>query len=201
MPTSRFALPLALSAALLAGSCATSRTTADVTRFHLNQPIARSTVALQPADPARMPSLEFSTYAAAVADQLRAAGFTPVSDLAQAELVAVVDYGQTMREGLARSAPFSIGIGGGTFGRHVGVSGGVNVPVGKPRANRIAVNMLVLQLKRRSDNSVIWEGRAIAEAPGSSANAALATAVPKLASALLSDFPGPSGQTIRTTLR
>ena len=151
MPAPRLALPLALGAALLAGACATGRTSADVTRFHLNQPIARASVALQPADPARASGLEFASYAAAVAERLRAAGFTTVDNPSQAELIAIVDYGQTTREGLQRRSPVSIGIGGGTFGRHVGIGGGISLPVGKAKPNRTAINMLALQLKRRSD--------------------------------------------------
>lgn len=193
-------LGFAVAASLLAAACATSdRFAADVTRFHLNQPIARGAVFVTPLNPADAPSLEFRTYSAAVAEQLRAAGFSPVQSGAQAELVAVLDYGQTTREGLAQRSPISIGIGGGTFGRNIGVGLGTTFGLGKGRSNDVAINMLALQLKRRSDQSVVWEGRAISEARAGSANAALGTAIPQLARALLNGYPGPSGRTVRVT--
>lgn len=193
-------LSLAVATALLATACATSdRFAADVTRFHLNQPVARGTIVVQPMNPVDARSLEYRTYSAAVADQLRAAGFTPVSMLTQAELVAVVDYGQTTREGLARRSPVSIGIGGGTFGRNIGVGLGTTFGLGKGKSSDTNVNMLALQLKRRSDSSVVWEGRAISEARAGSANGDLGNAIPQLARALLTGYPGPSGRTVRVT--
>ena len=189
-------IPLVASALLVTG-CADNRFRADVTRFHLNQPVARGAVVVQPANPAQANTLEFQSYAAAVSNKLRQVGFTPVSNLVSAEFVAVVDYGQTTRQGLATRSPVSIGIGGGTFGHNVGIGLGTTFGLGKSRGSDTQVNMLALQLKRRSDNSVIWEGRAIAEASEDSPNAPLAQALPKLADALLSNFPGPSGQTVR----
>jgi hypothetical protein len=186
-------------AALLA-ACASTNQTADVTRFHLGQPVARSTVYLEPVEPAQASSLEFRTYASAVAEELRQLGFTPVQSLAQAELVGVVDVDQTTRESLSRGSGLSVGIGGGTFGRNVGIGGSVNIPVGKRKSNDIAVNMLSFQLKRRSDNSVIWEGRAMTEGRVGSEAGALGTVVPSLADALFRDFPGPSGRTVSVKL-
>jgi hypothetical protein len=98
---------------------------------------------------------------------------------------------------LSRGSGLSVGIGGGTFGRNVGIGGSVNIPVGRSRPNEVAINMLELQLKRRSDNSVVWEGRAVSEARAGTAGAAPGTVVPQLADALLRDFPGTSGQTVR----
>lgn len=193
-------LGFAVAAALMATACATNdRFAADVTRFHLNQPVARGAVFVTPLNPVDAQSLEFRTYSAAVADQLRAIGFTPVQSGAQAEMIAVIDYGQTTRQGLAERSPISIGIGGGTFGRHLGVGLGTTFGVGKGRSNDVAINMLALQLKRRSDQSVVWEGRAISEARAGSANASLGTAIPLLARALLTGYPGPSGRTVRVT--
>ena len=197
---------LYLRAALIAAtafvaSCAgTGAQRADVTRFHLGQPVARSTVFVTSADPADASSLEFRTYASAIAEELRQAGFTPAPSLAQAELTAVVDARQMTRESLSYGNGMSVGIGGGTFGRHTGVAGSVNFPVGQRRPNEVAVSQLGLQLKRRSDNSVLWEGRATTEARAGSQSAALSTVVPALAAALLRDFPGPSGQTVRVKL-
>jgi len=197
--------PLALRAAALAGaallaSCASTNRSADVTRFHLGQPVARSSVYVAPLNAADASSLEFRTYAAAVTDELRQAGFTPAPALAQAEIVATVDVGQTTRESLSRGSGLSIGIGGGTFGRNVGIGGSVNIPVGERRPNQIAVTTLGVQLKRRSDNSVVWEGRALTEGQLGSNAGAPGTVVPALADALFREFPGPSGRTVRVRL-
>lgn len=190
----------AIAATALVAACAGTSRQADVTRFHLGQPVARSTVFVAPANAADASSLEFRTYAGAVTEELRQAGFTPAPSLAQAEITAVVDARQTTREALDRGSGLSIGIGGGTFGRNVGIGGSVNIPVGQRRPNEIAVSMLALQLKRRSDNSVVWEGRAMTEARAGTDAAALSAVVPALADALLRDFPGPSGQTVRVKL-
>jgi hypothetical protein len=70
------------------------------------------------------------------------------------------------------------------------------VPVGNARSNVVLTNMLALQIRRRSENTMIWEGRAIEQAPSGS-QATLTAAVPRLSAALLKEFPGLSGQTVR----
>lgn len=197
-------LPVGLAVALgIAGCATTPRYGADVTRFHLGQPIARGTVFIEPADPAQAQGLEFRQYAAAVAERLRAAGFQPVDRRTGAELVGVLGYAQTTRAGLEQSSPFSIGIGGGGFGggrrSGVGVGGGVSIPLGKRRRNEVNVNLLTLTLRRISDSTTVWEGRAIGEARADTPYAGLGDSVPVLADALMRDFPGPSGQTTRYT--
>ena len=197
--TSLRPLAVMVLAGAVLSACAT-RPEADVTRFHLGQPIARSTIFVTPLDSAAASTLEFRTYASGVAQALRGAGFNPVERGADAELIAVVGAQQTTRESLDRGTGLSIGIGGGTFGRHVGIGGGVTIPVGKRKPNEVAINLLSVQLKRRSDNSVVWEGRAVAEARAGTDGASLSAAVPRLAQALMQEFPGPSGRTVRVTL-
>lgn len=192
----------ALSAVALLAACSTSGggSRADVTRFHLGAPVARSTVFVTPVNAADASSLEFRTYAAVVSEELRQAGFTPAPALDRAEVIAVFGATQTTREALSGGSGLSVGIGAGTFGRNVGLGGSVNIPVGERKPNEVVVSMIELQLKRRSDNSVIWEGRAMTEARSGAPNSALGTVVPALTDALLRDFPGPSGQTVRVKL-
>lgn len=192
---------LVAATALVASCAGPGAQRADVTRFHLGQPVARSTVFVTPANPADAASLEFRTYAAAVTEELRQAGFTPAPSLQQAEITAVLGARQTTREALSGGSGLSVGIGGGTFGRNVGIGGSLNIPVGQRRPNEIVVSMIELQLKRRSENSVMWEGRAMTEARGGTQGSALSAVVPALADALLRDFPGPSGQTVRVKLQ
>lgn len=189
---------LAIASGLLA-AC-TARSEADVTRFHLGQPIARGTVYVAPLDPAAASTLEFRTHAEGVAGALRGAGFVPVERGTAADYIAVISAQQTTREAASGGTGVSIGIGGGSYGGSVGIGGGITIPVGKRRPNEIAVNLLSIQLKRHADNSVIWEARAVAEAKAGSDAASLAVAVPRLAQALMQGFPGPSGRTVRVTL-
>jgi hypothetical protein len=49
---------------------------------------------------------------------------------------------------------------------------------------------------RRSDNLVIWEGRATQSADAKSPAAQPGIAASKLAEALFTDFPGDSGKTV-----
>ena len=191
-----------LAAALLAG-CATETSLdagASVTRFHLGQQIARSQIAVEPADRADAASLEFSQIAAPVERELTRLGWTVVRGNARSEQVAVVRIDQAVREGQRRRSGLSIGVGGGTggWGRSgVGVGVGGTVPIGGARPNQIVLTELGVRIQRRSDATVAWEGRAQTEARGGSPMADPRAAADRLASALFQDFPGESGRTIR----
>jgi len=185
-----------LGSALALAGCAAQPPQARVTRFHLGQPIARGEIVVEPRDPAAEKSLEFTVYARAVADELARVGFRLAPGMAKSELVAVIDVSRGTRAMLDEGSPFSIGIGGGTFGRHVGVGGGVTFPVGKSRTSEIIGTQLAVQIKRRSDGTVIWEGRAVSEARSGTPYADPGAAVQRLATALFRDFPGETGRTI-----
>ena len=120
---------------------------------------------------------------------------------ARSEQVALVRIAQSDRPAPRSRSGFSIGIGGGSFGRRsgVGVGVGATVPVGR-RAGGIVSTELGIRLQRRSDSTVAWEGRAELEARGGSPLADRAAAVDRLAAALFQDFPGESGRTIRNSM-
>lgn len=184
-----------LALAALAG-CAAQIPSAEVTRFHLGQPIATGEVAIEPRDRAQGSGLEFDSYAAAVARELKGRGFSIATSLPRSEFIALIEVDRMSREtGPARS-PFSIGIGGGSFGGGLGVGGGVSFPVGKSVAPEATRTQLFVQLKRRSDGTVIWEGRGQLDARSGTPYAAPAAAVDKIAAAMFKDFPGESGRTI-----
>jgi hypothetical protein len=186
----------AVLAVLALGGCATSVPPTEVTRFHLNQPIAPGSVIVTPRNPASASGLEFQTYAAAVTAELQRLGFATASGMRASELIAVVDVQQGSRQGIAARSPFSVGIGGGTFGGGVGIGGGVSFPIGRPRSNETVVTELFVQLKRRSEGTIVWEGRALTEARAGTPLASTPAAVQKLARALFQGFPGESGRTI-----
>jgi hypothetical protein len=187
---------LALVGVLLLAGCAAQTPPAEVTRFHLGQPIATGEIAVEPRDPTEAKSLEFESYATSIARELRARGFTIAPNLPASELVAVADIQQATRQTGPERSSFSIGLGGGTFGGGVGVGGGVSIPVGKKITPRSTRTDLFVQIKRRSDGTVIWEGRARIEARDGTPFASASAAVDKLAAAMFKDFPGVSGRTI-----
>ncbi|MGL4543827.1 MAG: DUF4136 domain-containing protein, partial [Polymorphobacter sp.] len=154
---------------------------------------------VEPNDPAKASELEFRSYAAAVSSELAAVGFTPVATLLAADYVGILSFGQTF-QAVSSSPPVSVGfgVGGASFGGGgggVGISSGVNVPVGGG-TNVMAVSQLGLQIKRRSEQTVIWEGTAVSQVRGGTPEASLGSAVPGLARALLRDFPGAAGRTV-----
>ncbi|MFZ4688469.1 MAG: DUF4136 domain-containing protein [Polymorphobacter sp.] len=186
----RAALPLAAVLAL-AGCMSNSGT--EVTRFHLGQPIPSDAIALVPGPGADAKSLEFRRYAAIVAADLDRAGLHPAGDDGRSAYVGVLNAQQTVRQGAPKASPFSIGFGGGSGG----FGGGVSVPVGTARTGDVRINLLALQIRRRSDQSMVWEGRAVQEIAADAPASALPAALPELSRALLSGFPGPNGQTVK----
>ena len=178
---------------LALGGCATGPTT-QVTRFHLNQPIAPGQITVEPMMAADRGSPEFRTYADIVGAQLARAGFTEAAGLSKSEQVAVIQVDRAFFDGPPRSA-FSIGIGGGSFGYHGGAGGSVGTTfAGKPTQN--VSTRLIVQIKRRSDGTTIWEGRAETSARFGTPESQPDAAVQHLAAAMFQGFPGVSGRTI-----
>ena len=90
----------------------------------------------------------------------------------------------------------SVGVGGGIgSGGYSGLGLGVGINLsGKPKD--IVTTELQVQLRRRSDSTTIWEGRAYTEGKQGSPEAQPGAAAQKLASALIRGYPGESGRTI-----
>jgi len=194
-------LALGVAAAALAGCATTSPLPpTEVIRYHLGQPIARGTIAVEPMSGGAPASLEFKTYAAAVETELLKVGYTVPPQGVMPDYVATVAFTRTSREGPPRQSPVSIGIGGGGFsggggrrgGGGVGLGGGIGFPIGKSRPTELLVAELAVTIKRRADQSPVWEGKAqgISDIKGADQQAG------KLARALFTGFPGESGRTI-----
>jgi len=166
----------------------------QVTRFHLNQPIATGQISVEPMMAADRGSPEFQTYASIVGSELARIGFSEAPGLAKSEQVAVIQVDRMFFDGPPKSS-FSIGIGGGSYGWHGGAGGSVGTTfAGKPTQN--VATRLIVQIKRRSDGTTIWEGRAETHARFGTPEAQPAAAVQHLASAVFEGFPGVSGRTI-----
>ncbi len=110
--------------------------------------------------------------------------------------IAAVGFKRMSRGTYREQPPVSIGLGGGSYGGGrrgggVGVGGGVSFGIGG-NTREIYVSELSVQLRRRSDNSTIWEGKALTESVGDQP----AETAARLARALFKGFPGESGVTI-----
>jgi len=198
------AIPMVLvaGAALSLGACATTptRSPVEVSRFHLGAPLENGTLTAEATSAGWATSLESQIYTAAVANELSHYGYPAPAAGTASQYLAVVGVTRSTRPGPPRRSPVTIGIGGGTssggYGGGVGIGGGVSFPIGKPRYREIILTDLSVQIRRRSDGTVIWEGHAQSatdsEAPDAQSNAEAA----KLAAAIFQGFPGESGRTI-----
>ena len=195
---------LGLTAIGLAG-CTTAGTLppTQVIRYHLGTPIARGTIQVQPLSGPATPSLEFQNYAAAVQGELGRVGYAPAAPGATPDFVATVDFSRANRVGPPRRSPISIGLGGSSYsgggyrgGGGVGLGGGISFPIGGNRRNEVIVSELAVTIKRRADQSPVWEGRAQGVSDARAPDASTQGLARKLAAALFTGFPGESGRTI-----
>jgi hypothetical protein len=195
-------LAVAAAAATLLAGCATTYRTApvDVTRYHLGQPMERTTIAIEPltgADIVMGP--EFQVYADAVAAELARLGYVQSTSSMPSAYIGVVSFRRGPRGTIREQSPVSIGLGGGGFsggrrGGGVGLGGGLNFGLGGKTRNVVGTELWV-QLRRRSDNSTIWEGRAITESVSGTKGSDPRDQAVRLSRALFRDFPGESGVT------
>jgi Domain of unknown function (DUF4136) len=185
-------LGAAIGAALALGGCAASIPPVSVTRFHLGTAIAPDTIAAQPG----IMTLEASTYRAAVEREFNRLGFATTGDSRTARYTFSATTTRDTRAAFARRSPVTIGIGGGTGGYGGGVGLGASFGIGGNKSRENVITQLSVQLRRTSDQTVVWEGRAQTEAPENAPAAQPGIAADKLASALFRDFPGESGRTI-----
>jgi hypothetical protein len=172
---------LLLAASLAACSTSQSGRVAqsgvEATRFHLGQIVAQGQIAVEAFDPADANMSEFGGYSASVQRQLTRLGWTVAATSRETEQVALIDVQQGSRAAMT--------------GR---VGGGAALGAGASATSM--ATLLEVRIRRRSDGTVIWEGRALSDAPAAS-GAQRAAVVEKLAEALFRDFPGESGRTIR----
>ncbi|MDB5697065.1 MAG: hypothetical protein JWN21_2608 [Sphingomonas bacterium] len=194
----RRSLALLATSALGLAACATTgglSAPTDVIRYHLGAPVERGTVVVQPA--AGGDGLSGQPFAAAVSRQLGLAGYVPAAPGGQVQFIALVDVRRSAQEGPRRPSPFSIGIGAGGYSGGgnggVGLGGGIGIPIGKSRRNQLLGTELTVTIKRRVDQSPVWEGNARTLQRSPADEAVIAD---KLAAALFTGFPGESGRTI-----
>src|SRR3546814_2041563 len=80
------------------------------------------------------------------------------SDVCSSDLIATVDVQRGIQpSALPARSPVTIGVGGGTYGGGLGIGLGTSFGLGKGKSRDITVTTLAAQLKRASDEAVIWE--------------------------------------------
>ena len=194
-----FAGAALLAIALTLAGCTTASYPTQVTRFHSGTAIPRGEIVVQPFDvPEGQPAVrgpEFDLYAGAVANELTRLGWRVLPSTARADHVALIGVDQDLYA-RRESGPVSVGVGGGTGGWHSGVGGGIGFNLGGGPRELVATTLNV-RIKRQSDDSVFWEGRATRTARADRPEGSPSSLAPQLAIALFQGFPGESGRTIR----
>ncbi|MEO8455790.1 MAG: DUF4136 domain-containing protein [Sphingomicrobium sp.] len=209
----KFAGAIALGAAAIAlSACATALDT-RVTRYQAMPAPQGQTFAVVPVGPmAANGGLEFERYAAIVAQQLAARGYTPAASSASANMVVQLSYGIDQGQVRVQSDPFGpYGYGyPGSFGRssfyypRFGYWGspfyyGWNDPfwMGRGIDSYVEYHSEVdLHIRAQGTNQPLFDGRAQAR----SETNRLDVVLPSLIEALFTGFPGRNGETVKITI-
>ena len=168
-------------------------------RYHLGEPIARGTIRVEPLSNTGPASIEFKTYAAAVETALLRNGYSLAQGDAQPDYIATVSFTRANRRAAASLALLDRPgwrqlLRRAWRRRRAGR--GLSFPIGKSQPQEIIGTELSVQIKRRVDQSPIWEGSARNIAPVQALAKLDAKAqATKLADALFTN-PRRSGRTI-----
>lgn len=213
----KLAAPLAL---VVVGGCA-APFNAKVSRFqNLPAPTGQS-FTIRTDDPRMQNSLEFSQYAARVAENLRGVGYTPASSAGSANMVVTVNYMIDQGRERIRSTP---GFGGGFGYSRFGAWGPYRYGAGSwgsPRwgygrrayvsgfydpfwfndwndveSYTVYTSNLDMRIERPGSRERLFEGRAQAQSTDNDTT----TIVPNLIDAMFTNFPGNSGETVKITI-
>ncbi|HTG38400.1 DUF4136 domain-containing protein [Sphingomonas sp.] len=167
----------------------------EVIRYHLGEPIAPGTFGIDrdAAGPGTMSS-DYGMQVDAVAAELSRIGFTRVPDGAGSLYLLEVTMDR-QQVGTTRVGPqIGLGLGGVSGGRGGGVGGGLSTQLGGSTRALIG-NEMTVKLRRRTDQTVVWEGNARTAGTAPADVGAAQAQAGRLANALFRDFPGQSGFT------
>jgi hypothetical protein len=193
--------PLCIALLVALGACAPTYRPQpiDVTRYHLGNPMERTTVAIEPMANTDSFGPEYQTYSDAVRAELERLGYVQSVSNMPSGYIAAVAFRRVSKGAFKEPPPVTIGLGGGSYsgGRRggVGVGGDVGFGIGG-KTRELYSTELWVQLRRRSDNTTVWEGRATTDNVSGTDPAQPAVAAARMAKALFKDFPGESGITI-----
>lgn len=208
-PKARLLLPLVAALAL---SACMAPFEARVARFQQLPPPSGTSFVIEPRDKENAGGLEFATYANLVRQKLIAAGFQEASGPDAAMLTVQLDYHVSAPREKVQSRPgmgWGGGFGGfgwgpywgggwggwgGGFGGWVGGLGGWGGGWNNEVYSVTNYNTVVaMRINRNADKKSVFEGRA--ETVSNSNN--LTRLVPNLVTAMFTNFPGSSGETVR----
>ncbi|MEP7223179.1 MAG: DUF4136 domain-containing protein [Novosphingobium sp.] len=186
-----------LLALLALAGCVAPTGPVQVTRFHTPDvaPLGHGSIAVEPAAGMDGNSLEFRSFAAAVARQLQVVGYD-TSGQGNGDQVAQVKLSRSTYRPVRNGSPVSVGLGGsaGSYGSGLGV--GIGIDLSGPPPEQVDTELAV-SIKDRKTAAVLWEGRASFTVRATSPLADTQLGAAKLAEALFKGFPGNSGETIQ----
>ena len=192
-------MPVAAAAlaVLILSACVAPVGPVEVTRFHAPgpSPLGQGAIAVEAATGADGSSLEFGSYAGAVARELVRIGYTEVRPGDLSRLVALVRIERQSFRPDRRRGPVSVGVGGSTGSYGSGVGLGIGIDLSGPPPEQVET-LLAVTIKDRASGQAMWEGRASFTVKASSPLASTQLGAAKLAEALFRGFPGQSGETI-----
>ena len=197
MNIARFASIVAAPLALAA--CVAPVGPVEVTRFHDPAALARlgqGTIAVVPAPGSeeKAGSLEFASYRTAVASELQGLGYEYVSGGNSSQVAELRIERIAFRPGRDGS-PVTVGGGASTGSYGSGVGVGIGIDLSGPPPEQMTTETQ-LMIRDRASGSTLWEGRASFTVRADSPLAGTQLGAPKLAAALLRDFPGNNGETV-----
>ncbi|VAX08189.1 hypothetical protein MNBD_ALPHA03-878 [hydrothermal vent metagenome] len=183
----------------------------DVSRFHELPKPHGETVSIVPADPAKVPSLEFASYANIVGSYLSTQGYVPAGD-GKADLIVELDYSVDDGKVMVRSSGSNFSFGYGSYfynpywySPHWGYGfygnsffGGYGGYYGSDVRSYVKyTRKLSMVIRPNSDEQKnLFEGTV--ESKGRSKD--LPKLMPHMVQALFTDFPGTSGSTDRVVI-
>lgn len=186
---------LAIAMLALVAAC-TTPFEARVQSFQSMPPVQGQSFVVKPVNPSHAGSLEFAAYANLVATELQKQGFRPVASAEGADLEVLVDFGSgpgreriDTRPGMNSSWGW---YGRSWYGRPMWW-GGFNDPFwNQPEVYSFTVYpaFVEVDIRRASDQLSLFEGRAETTTRVND----LPVTMPKLVTALFTDFPGASAR-------
>lgn len=185
-----------LGLAALSG-CVAPTGPVSVTRFHVpdTSSLGRGVIAVEPAIGMDGASLEYRTYAAAVARQLTLLGYSERLGAGGTAQVAQVRAERRVYRPERNRSPVSVGVGGSTGSYGSGVGLGVGIDLSGPPPEQVETELAVT-IRDRASGRALWEGRASFVVRGDSPLATTQLGAARMAEALFKGFPGTSGETI-----
>jgi hypothetical protein len=222
MPFGKIAKLAAPVILLSLAGCAATPFRADVSRFQTQLPAPQGqSFSVKAADPANDGGIEFSQYAGLVSSEMQKLGYTPAAPGAASDLTVKLGYAvdQGKERTVVQQDPFYDPFWGhGRFGSYYGrpylfrsrggrlryvngwydpfLYGGFGYNGYDVRNYTVFTSGIDMKIEKSTTGERLFEGKAEAK----SRSNRLPYLVPNLVSAMFTDFPGNSGETVRISV-